>query len=206
MKRSSAPPPVPAGHIPGLIRSLREQRVILDADLARLYGVETRALNQAVKRNSARFPAEFVFVLNADEILRMSQIVTSPTNRGSAASRSQTVISKPGRGGRRYRPYAFTEHGALMAATVLNSPQAIKMSLFIIRAFVQMREDQAANTALLRRLAEIDQTLLAHDVALQDIYQKLLPLLAPAPAPPRPEIGFHSKEDGVPYRTAKPRK
>jgi len=103
----------------------------------------------------------------------------------------------------RYRPWAFTEHGALMAATVLNSPRAVAMSLYVIRAFVKMREDLAANAAILKRLAEIDKTLLVHDSALRDIYQKLRPLLDPPPPPPKPEIGFHVKEGAVPYRTAR---
>ena len=101
----------------------------------------------------------------------------------------------------KYRPFAFTEHGALMAATVLSSPRAVAMSLYLIRAFVKMREDRAANAAILKRLAEIDKTLLLHDSGLRDIYQKLRPLLEPPPAPPKPEIGFHVKEDDVPYRT-----
>jgi hypothetical protein len=96
---------------------------------------------------------------------------------------------------------AFTEHGALMAANVLNSPRAVSMSVYIIRAFVKMREDLAANAAILKRLAEIDKTLLVHDSALRDIYQRLRPLLEPPPAPPKPEIGFHVKEDSLPYRT-----
>jgi hypothetical protein len=100
----------------------------------------------------------------------------------------------------KYRPLAFTEHGALMASTILNSPRAVAMSLYIVRAFVKMREDQAANAAILKRLAEIDKTLLTHDLALRDIYQKLRPLLEPSPLPSKPEIGFHVKEDGVPYR------
>jgi hypothetical protein len=114
---------------------------------------------------------------------------------------SQIAMSKPGRGGRRTLPYAFTEHGALMATTVLNSPRAVAMSLYIIRAFVKMHEDLAANAAILKRLAEIDKTLLHHDGALREIYQKLRPLLEPPPPPPKPEIGFHIKEDAVPYRT-----
>ncbi len=101
-------------------------------------------------------------------------------------------------------PYAFTEHGALMAANILNSPRAIAMSVYIIRAFVKMREDLAANAAILKRLAEIDKTLLMPDLALRDIYQKLRPLLEPPPPPPKPEIGFHVKEDAVPYRTKRP--
>jgi hypothetical protein len=178
---------VTTDNISRLIGFVRNERVILDHDLARIYGVETRALNQAVKRNQGRFPADFVFQLTAEEDgLRL---------------RSQNVILKSGRGShRKYRPFAFTEHGALMAGTVLNSVQAVKMSLFIIRAFVKMREDIVANAAILKRLAEIDKTLLLHDAGLRDIYQKLRPLLVPPPEPPKPEIGFHVKEDSIPYR------
>ena len=92
-----------------------------------------------------------------------------------------------------------------MAANVLNSPRAVAMSVYVIRAFVKMREDQAANAAIIKRLAEIDKTLLLHDVALRDIYQKLRPLLEPPPLPPKPEIGLHIKEDEVPYRVRKRR-
>ncbi len=179
---------IPSRDIARLIYPLRDRRVILDADLALLYGVETRALVQAVKRNADRFPEDFLFQLTLEE---------------TAALRSQIVISKPGRGGRRYLPYAFTEHGALMAATVLNSPRAVAMSVYVIRAFVKMREDLAANASVLKRLAEIDKALLLHDGALRDIYQKLRPLLEPPPAPPKPEIGFHVKEDALPYRVKK---
>ena len=107
-------------------------------------------------------------------------------------------MSKGGRGGRRTLPFAFTEHGALMAAIVLNSPRAVAMTVYIIRAFVKMREGLAANAAILRRLAEIDKTLLIHDAALREMLQKLRPLLEPPPAPPKPEIGFHVKEDAIP--------
>jgi hypothetical protein len=92
----------------------------------------------------------------------------------------------------RYLPYAFTEHGAIMAANVLNSPQAVAMSVYVVRAFIQQREVLAANASLLKRLAEIDKTLLLHDSALRDIYQRLQPLLQPAPEPPRKKIGFHA--------------
>ena len=95
---------------------------------------------------------------------------------------------------------AFTEHGALMAASILSSHRAVAMSVYVIRAFVKMREDFAANAAILKRLAEIDKMLLLHDGALRDIYQKLRPLLEPPP-PPKPEIGFHVKEDAIRYRT-----
>jgi hypothetical protein len=174
---------VPSDDITRLIRSIRDQRVILDSDLAKIYGVETRALNQALKRNQERFPEDFVFELSREEIVGISQTVISL---------AKLKFSKQVR--------AFTEHGALMVSTVLNSPRAVAMSVYIIRAFVKMREDLAANAAILKRLAEIDKTLLLHDGALRDIYQKLRPLLEPPPAPPKPEIGFHVKEDAVPYR------
>ncbi len=90
-----------------------------------------------------------------------------------------------------------------MAANVLNSPRAVVMSVYVIRAFVKMREVQAANSAILKRLAEIDKTLLLHDSALRDIYRRLRPLLEPPPAPPKPEIGFHVKEDAIPYRVTR---
>jgi hypothetical protein len=168
------------------IYCLRDQRVMLDSDLAKIYGIETRVLNQAVKRNPDRFPEDFQFELSREEILRMSQ---------SVISLRKLKFSKKVR--------AFTEHGALMAATVLNSPRAVAMTVYIVRAFLKMREDLAANAAILKRLAEIDKTLLLHDTALRDIYQKLLPLLAPPPLPPKPEIGFHAKEEALPYRVNK---
>ncbi len=117
--------------------------------------------------------------------------------------RSQIVILKTGRGQhRKYPTFAFTEHGALMASTVINTARAVAMSIYIyiIRAFVKTREDHAANPAILERLAEIDKTLLIHDAGLRDIYQKLRPLLAPPPEQLKPEIGFHVKEDAAPYR------
>jgi hypothetical protein len=172
-----------ARNIAPLIRLIRGVRVILDADLARLYEVETRALNQALKRNQERFPDDFAFDLTRAEILGISQTVISL---------HRLKFSKQVR--------AFTEHGALMAANILNSSRAVAMSVYVIRAFVKMREDLAANAAILKRLAEIDKTLLLHDGALRDIYQKLRPLLEPPPSPPKPEIGFHVKEDAVPYR------
>ena len=178
---------VPVDEVAPLIKTIRDQRVILDSDLALIYGVETKSLNRAVKRNAKRFPGEFVFILEPEEV---------------ADLRCQLGTLKPGRGQhRKYPPYAFTEHGALMASTVLNSPRAVAMSIYIIRAFVKMREDNAANHAILKRLAEIDKTLLTHDAALRDIYRKLRPLLAPPPESPKPEIGFHIQEDAAPYRT-----
>jgi len=158
------------------IHTLRGQRVVLDSDLAALYGVETKVFNQSIRRNTARFPEDFSFVLNGEEWLVL---------------RSQIVTSNEGRGGRRYIPRAFTEHGALMAASVLNSDRAISMSVYVIRAFIEIREQIAANATILKRLAEIDNTLLIHDASLRDIYKKLMPLLAQPPPAPRKQIGFH---------------
>ena len=173
--RKKMPPPT---RFEPLIRMVRGQRVVLDADLARLYGVPTFRLNEAVKRNAERFPEDFMFRLTADELADLT---------------SQNAMSKPGRGGRRTRPYAFTEHGAVMAANILRSERAINMSIFVVRAFVRLREHIAANAAILKRLAEIDRTLLQHDTALLDLYEKLLPLLQPPPDPPTRRIGFQSK-------------
>lgn len=158
------------------IHIVRGQRVVLDSDLAALYGVETKVFNQAIKRNQRRFPKDFAFQLSSEEWLIL---------------KSQIVTSSLGHGGKRKLPWVFTEHGALMAASVLNSDRAIAMSVYVIRAFVEIREQLAANNAILKRLAEIDHTLLIHDASLRDIYKKLMPLLAPPPPAPRKQIGFH---------------
>lgn len=181
-----------------LIVRVRGQRVILDADLARLYGVNTKVLNQAVKRNAERFPEDFAFQLEAAEAVNLrSQIVTSRLQDidfiDKNYNRSQFVTGS--HGGKRYLPWVFTEHGALMAANILRSAHAVQMSVFVIRAFVRLREQVAANTAIIKRLAEIDKSLLQHDAALRDIYQKLLPLLQPAPAPRKRRIGFIADDD-----------
>jgi hypothetical protein len=175
--------------IDNLIREIRGARIILDTDLARVYGVSTKAFNQAVKRNLTRFPSDFMFRLTGDEAdqISRSQIVTGSS--AAARMRSQTVTAS--KRNVRYLPYAFTEHGALMAANVLKSSRAIKMSLYVIRAFVKSREELAANSAIVKRLAQIDNTLFLHDSALRDLYQKLRPLLMPPPDPPqKPRIGF----------------
>ena len=162
------------GGIPRII-VIRGQRVILDRDLACVYGVTTMALNQAVKRNPKRFPDRFLLKVDRKELRALI---------------SQNVISKIGRGGATKTPLAFTEHGALMVAAVLNSDRAVAMSIFVIEAFIRMREEVAANAFILKRLSEIDQSLIVHDEALRDLYQKLLPLLAPQPENEKRPIGF----------------
>src|SRR5471030_1387412 len=168
--------PTSSEPIEGLIQIIRGRKVILDTDLAALYGVTTFRFNEAVKRNIDRFPSDFRFQITHEELANLL---------------SQIAMSKGGHGGRRFLPWAFTEYGALMAANVLQSPRAIEMSLFVIRAFVKIREEHAANASILQRLAEIDQTLLKHDSALRDLYQKLRPLLTPPADPLKPRIGFH---------------
>lgn len=187
-----------APDIARLIYSLRDQRVILDQDLAAIYGVPTKRLNEQYRRNLSRFPVDFAFQVTAEEWAALRSQIATLTHGPSL--KSQIATSSFTHGGRRKLPVAFTEHGALMAANILNSPRAVAMSVYVIRAFVKMREDLIANSAVLKRLAEVDKTLLTHDVALRDIYQKLRPLLEPPPVPAKPEIGFHVKEDALPYR------
>ena len=193
-----------------LIFAIRGHRVVLDADLARVYGVTTKAFNQAIKRNQQRFPADFAFQLTEGELadLRSQFVTSSPqpfdlawenwsqivTSSESSANSSQFAMSSSRHRGASYRPWAFTEHGALMAANILRSDRAVHMSIFVVRAFVRVREELAANTAVLARLAEIDRKLLQHDVALLDLYQKLEPLLQPPPDPPKRRIGFHPED------------
>jgi len=183
-----------------LIFTIRGHRVVLDADLARLYGVNTKRFNEAFKRNRHRFPQDFAFELTTAEfnILR-SQIATGSRQRTDSSEEnsnwSQFATSSSRRRGVTYRPWAFTEHGALMAANILRSERAVQMSVFVVRAFVRLREEVAANTSVSARLAEIDKKLLQQDVALLDIYQRLLPLLQPSPDPPKRRIGFHTEDD-----------
>ncbi len=182
------------------ILNLRGQKVILDADLAELYGVPTKVFNQAVKRNADRFPEDFAFQITAAEFaelraLNSSQFAMSSPDERASPNWSQFVTSSKKHRGVAYRPWAFTEHGALMAANILRSEQAVEMSVFVIRAFVRAREQLAANAAILKRLAEIDKTLLEHDSALRTIWAKLQPLLAAPPEPPKRRIGFNREKE-----------
>ena len=188
------------------ILTIRQQKVVLDSDLAAVYGVPTRRLNEQFRRNRKRFPKDFAFRLTVEEFAVLtSQTATLDEGRSSRESiRSQSAtgsshsqsmrsqIATASRRNIRYRPWVFTEHGALQAANVLRSDRAIAMSVYVIRAFIEQREKLAANAAILKRLAEIDKTLLEHDTVLRETYQKLLPLLAPPPETPRKQIGFHA--------------
>ena len=161
------------------IIEVRSLPVLLDSDLAELYGVPTKIFNQAITRNQKRFPDDFMFRLEREEFTNLrSQIVTS---------------SSENYGGRRYLARVFTEHGCLMASMLLKSDKAVSMSIWVIRAFVEMRRKLSTQEHILRKISEIDQTLLTHDSALRDLYEKLFPLLEPKPEPSQREIGFHSK-------------
>ncbi|HKB57461.1 MAG TPA: ORF6N domain-containing protein [Lacunisphaera sp.] len=167
------------------VHTIRRQRVVLDSDLARLYGVLTKVFNQTIQRNAARFPDDFAFQITREEFANLkSQIVTS-----SSGTKDLALV---GHGGARKLPWVFTEHGAIMAATLLRSSRAIAMSVYVVRAFVQMKEALLANATILKRLAQIDKKLITHDVILRDVYEKLRPLLAPPPEPPRKELGYHT--------------
>jgi len=162
-----------------LIHQIRGERVILDSDLARIYGVPVKALNQAVKRNADRFPQDFAFNLTLAEFTSL---------------RSQFVTSK-GRGGRRYAPYAFTEHGAIMAANILNSKQAVQMSVFVVRAFVKLRAALASHRELADKLTELERKVGTHDKALVSIIAAIRGLTEPPKHKPR-AIGFRAKREG----------
>jgi hypothetical protein len=182
--------------VESLIFTIRGQRVIVDGDLAKIYDVETRRLNEQVKRNLERFPQDFMFQLTEVEA------------NDWARSRSQIATMKRGKN-IKYLPYAFTEHGAIMAATVLNSPRAVQMSVFVVRAFVRMRRLLGDTHELARRLAarekELKERLDVHEVAIVGILQRLMDIIDPPvlPDPPHKSIGFKVKEKVAGYRTNK---
>ena len=166
--------------IPRIV-TIRRQKVILDSDLARIYGVPTHRFNEAVKRNGSRFPDDFMFQLTPDEF---------------AVLISQNAISKMGRGGRRTVPYAFTEHGAVMAANILHSERAVQMSVFVVRAFIRMRVALADNLDLAKKLAALEKEIKArldvHESAIVDTLQRLMEIIDPPAVlePPKKPIGF----------------
>jgi len=180
--------------ITALILVIRGKRVILDRDLAALYGVPTFRFNEAVKRNRNRFPEDFMFQLTRDE---------------AGSLTSQFAMSKSGRGGRRTLPYAFTEHGTVMAANILRSPKAIQMSVFVVRAFIRMRQMLIEQRGLARKLAELEEELTArldvHETAINEILGQIKRLLSSPSEPQQPKrrIGFVVEEPRVVYKSLK---
>lgn len=171
-------PSVDAAEVAKRIIIVRGQRVLLDTDLAALYGVPTRRLNEQVRRNQARFPADFMFRLKNNELgMNRSQIAT-----GSGKHRNP-----------RFMPYVFTEHGAIMAATVLNSPRAVEMSVYVVRAFVKLRELVASNVELAKKLEALEQSVATLDATtrkqFEEVYLAIRALMAQPATKPRP-IGF----------------
>jgi hypothetical protein len=188
----------PADPLPARIFTIRGHRIILDSDLARLYGVQTFRLNEAVKRNAGKFPDDFRFQLTRDEVVDLiSQNAISSAEDADDEPpdpMSSQIAMTSRKRARRYVPWAFTEHGALMAANVLRSPRATEMAIYVVRAFVKQREALASNAIILKRLAEIDKTLLEHDSGLRLLWHRLQPLLAPPVPPPEPskrKIGYN---------------
>jgi hypothetical protein len=176
-----------------VIRLIRGQKVILDADLTRIYGVTTKRLNQQVTRNASRFPKDFVFQLTQ---LEMKTLRSQTSAEGQTNLRLQFATSRS-HGGRRYLPYTFTEHGAVMAANVLNSERAVAMSVFVVRAFVKLREVLSSTSELAKKLEELERKLTArqdvHEKAILQLFAQIKNLLSPPPPQPQPKrrrIGF----------------
>ncbi len=185
VRKLSLPAKSDTAPIDGVIHTVRGERVILDADLAKIYGVTTKVFNQAVRRNRDRFPPDFLLELTAVEAESLRR------------SRSQIVTLKRGQNVK-YSPFAFTEHGALMAANILNSPQASQMSVFVIRAFIKMRSLLTDTRELAKKLASLETELKSrldtHESAIVDVLQRIMLLLDPPEGPeiPAKEMGFHA--------------
>ncbi len=177
-EKSTAKSLVPTERIDRVILRIRGQNVMLDSELASLYGVTTKRLNEQVRRNRERFPVDFMFQLTAAE---------------AEVLRSQIATSKPGRGGRRHIPYAFTEHGAVMLASVLKSPRAVEASIFVARAFVRLREWAATNKELAAKLADLERRVGGHDESIRSLVAAIRQLMAPPPAK-KTKIGFHQEK------------
>jgi leucyl aminopeptidase len=199
---------IPVEVIEQRILLIRGQRVMLDADLAGLYGTTTKRLNEQVKRNIRRFPEDFMFQLTTKEWADLtSQIAMS----NAQSNRSQFATGSQRHRDPRFTPYAFTEHGALMAANILRSERAIQMSVFVVRAFIRMRQMIIEQHGLARKLAELEKKLTArldvHETAIAEVLGQIMRLLGPPPEPepepPKKRIGFLVEEPHVPYKSSK---
>jgi hypothetical protein len=167
--------PQPARDLGHLILTLRGQRVLLDSDLAALYGVSTGNLNKAVQRNRDRFPEDFMFQLSSEEV---------------EALRFQSGISNKGRGGRRYLPYAFTQEGVAMLSSVLQSPRAVAVNIAIMRAFIHLREMALSVDDLSRKVDSLERGFRQHGQQFEMVFKAIRQLMVPPPEPPRKKIGF----------------
>ncbi|MCL4460609.1 MAG: ORF6N domain-containing protein [Nitrospirae bacterium] len=171
--------PIPVESIVSRIFLIRGQKVMLDSDLASLFGVPTKRFNEQIKRNHSRFPSDFMFQVTQEEFDSL---------------KSQIATSNAGRGGRRSLPFVFTEHGAIMAATVLSSPLAIEMSIFVVRAFVKLREMLSTHQGVAQKLEELERKLAVHDEAILGLFEAIRQLMEP-PMENRKPIGFTPGEE-----------
>jgi hypothetical protein len=200
---------VPVNQIAHRIRQLRGEKVLLDYDLAALYGVAVKVLNQAVKRNQQRFPSDFMFQLTDEEAAFLRSLSSSVQDRKVAQRQeattnwSQFVTSSPKHRGAKYRPYAFTEEGVAMLSSVLNSERAVKVNIAIMRAFVRLRQAIDTNRELAKKFSELERRVGKHDEEIAAILEAIRQLMAP-PEKPRREIGFHVRETQSRYRANKP--
>jgi len=182
------------GLIEPIILTIRGRKVVLDMELARIYGVTTKVFNQAVKRNRRRFPADFVFQLTAEEYEDLK-------SQFAISNRSQIVTGSQKHRDPRYVPYAFSEHGAVMAANILRSPKAIQMSVFVVRAFIRMRQMLIEQRSLSRKLAELEKELTTrldvHETAINEMFRQIKRLLSSPqePQPPKRRIGLDPVRD-----------
>jgi len=170
-----------------MVHLIRGKRVMLDSDLARIYGVSTMRLNEQFKRNQNRFPTGFAFQLTRQEL---------------ACLISQIAISKKGRGGRQKMPWVFTEHGAIMPACVLRSPVAVEASVRVVNAFVYLREQIAGSRELAAKFSELETRVNKHDEAIATLFEAMREMLEPSSTATPREIGFHIKEQAKRYRTS----
>jgi hypothetical protein len=195
---------IPIERITQRIRYFRGEKVLLDFDLAPLYGVSVKVLNQAVKRNRERFPTDFMFQLGQDETRFLRSNTLSPGSQDPAKKTlmvnwSQFVTSSKKHRGTKYRPYAFTEEGIAMLSSVLRSERAVKVNIAIMRAFVKLRQLLETNRELARKFSELEQRMNEHDEEIAEIMEAIRQLMMPPEEPSR-EIGFHAREEPLGYR------
>jgi hypothetical protein len=168
-----------------MVHFIRGKRVMLDSDLAKIYGVETKRLKEQFNRNQDRFPESFAFVITRQEFANLrSQFATSSSHGGS-----------------RYMPIAFTEHGTVMLASILNSKRAVEMSIFVVQAFIRMREMVIGNKQLAKKLAELEERVNDNDETIANLFEAIRQLVEPETPKTEREMGFHIKEKSTRYRT-----
>jgi len=181
----STEPAISSEEMAPMVHLIRGKRVMLDSDLAKIYGVETKRLKEQFNRNRNRFPESFAFQLTPQEFANLrSQFATSSSHGGS-----------------RYSPIVFTEHGTVMLASILNSKRAVEMSIFVVEAFIRMREMVAGNKQLAKKLSELESRVSGHDETIASLFDAIRELLESEATKPKREMGFHIKEQSPRYRT-----